>query len=301
MFKSTWRCDLTLDSQCSITSGDPDRLVDSIRRGADLRIQTAFRHNEHIDTASASDELIREVAEFKTTYLMDDRFVAGIMTNRQPVQLPDGFGPRPSMSFFLYNQDGQQAIARPFLDGVPTSGAPGPSPCDDHSAMPNYHQIDGYDGDTNAPSSNFVYAFDTFRYLVRDDWMEVLAHDREGQVVSGSIDELAEAFADGADVKVAIRGLCADVEAEAPCMMDHEVFVPIGYSYYYTAQQCYIGAAHPTVRVRPAIPLRYHSNAWDFGWLLPRTDGFCARLLNDPYTLQFHRSERRYAMRWFVR
>ncbi len=84
-------------------------------------------------------------------------------------------------------------------------------------------------------------------------------------------------------------------------MMDHEVFVPIGYSYYYTAQQCYIGAAHPTVRVRPAIPLRYHSNAWDFGWLLPRTDGFCARLLNDPYTLQFHRSERRYAMRWFVR
>jgi len=32
------------------------------------------------------------------------------------------------MPFFLYNQNGQQAIARPFLDGVPPSGKPGPSP-----------------------------------------------------------------------------------------------------------------------------------------------------------------------------
>ncbi len=301
MFKTKWRCDLTLDSQRAVVSGDPDRLADSIRRGADLRIQTAFRHNEHIDTDSPSNERIEEVAEFKTTYLLEDRFVAGIMTNRQPVQLPDGFGPRPSMSFFLYNQDGQQAIARPFLDGAPVAGAPGLSPCDDHSAMSRYHQLDAFDGDTNAPSSNFIYDFETFRYLVRDDWTEVLSHDREGEVLSGGIDGLAEAFVAGADVKVAIRGLCADVEAGEVCSMDHEVFVPIGYSYYYTEQQCYIGAAHPTVRVRPDIPLRYHTKAWDFGWLLPRTDGHCPRLLNDPYTLQFHRSAGRYAMRWFVR
>lgn len=301
MYQSKWRCDLTLDSGRAIVSGDPERLADSIRRGADLRIQTAFRHNEHIDIDSPSDERIEEVAEFKTTYLMEDRFAAGIMTNRQPVQLPDGFGPRPSMSFFLYNQDGQQAIARPFLDGAPATGQPGPSPCDDYRAMTKYHQLDGFDSATNAPSSNFIYDFEIFRYLVRDDWSEVLSHSPEGEVLSGAVKELAEAFVEGADVKVAIRGLCADVEKGQPCGMNHEVFVPIGYSYYYTQQQCYIGASHPTVRVRPAIPLRYQSRSWDFGWLLPRTDGHCARLLYDPYTLKYQRSEGRYAMRWFVR
>jgi len=49
------------------------------------------------------------------------------------------------------------------------------------------------------------------------------------------------------------------------------------------------------------VPLRYTSGGWDFGWLMARTDGYCARLLNDPYTLQFGRSNGRYAMRWFAR
>jgi hypothetical protein len=52
----------------------------------------------------------------------------GFMTLRQPIALPDGFCPRASMSCFLYNQNGQQAIARLLLDGVPTSGTPGTSP-----------------------------------------------------------------------------------------------------------------------------------------------------------------------------
>ncbi len=301
MVSSAWRCALALDSQREIIKGDGDSLVDAIRRGADLRVQTAFRHNEHIDTDSSSNELIDEVSEFKTTYLLEDRFAAGIMTNRQPVQLPDGFGPRPSMSFFLYNQDGQQAIARPFLDGKPATGEPGVSACEDHSAMPRYHQLDGFDGDTNAPASNFIYDFEHFRYLVRDDWTEVLSHDAAGSVVSGSMAELVEAFRAGCDVKVAIRDLCADVRSGDVSTLSHEVFIPIGYTYYYTEQQLFIGAAHPTVRVAPSIPLRYSSRAWDFGWLLPRTDGYCARLLNDPYTLEFHRSDARYAMRWFVR
>ena len=301
MYSSKWQCALTLDSQRNVIAGDGGALSDAIRRGADLRVQTAFRHNEHIDTTSPNDELVEEVAEFKTTYLLDDRFAAGIMTNRQPVQLPDGFGPRPSMSFFCYNQDGQQAIARPFLDGPPQAGTRGPAPLDDHSAMPKYHQLDGFDTDTNGPSSNFIYAFECFRYLVRDDWTEILAHDAEGNATGGSIDDLAKAFVEGADVKVAIVGLCDDVAGGQASSMPHEVFLPIGYSYYYTNQKLYIGAAHPTVRVSPSIPLRYGSEMWDFGWLLPRTDGYCARLLNDPYTLEFHRSEARYAMRWFVR
>jgi hypothetical protein len=54
------------------------------------------------------------------------------------------------------------------------------------------------------------------------------------------------------------------------------------------------------VRVRPAIPLRYTSRGWDFGWLMARTDGHVARWLCDQYTLTFHKSEARYAIRWFV-
>ncbi len=34
---------------------------------------------------------------------------------------------------------------------------------------------------------------------------------------------------------------------------------------------------------------------------MARTDGFVARLLLNPYTLQFERSQGHYPMRWFVR
>ena len=63
----TIRTVLTLNSDRSIRSGSTADLVDAIRRGADLRIGTAFRHNEHIDTSSSSNELIEEVAEFRQT------------------------------------------------------------------------------------------------------------------------------------------------------------------------------------------------------------------------------------------
>ncbi len=223
------------------------------------------------------------------------------MTLRQPISLPDGFGPRPSMSFFMYNQDGQQAIARPFLDGPPAQGTMGPSPLDDHSAMPKYHQQDSFDAGTNAPSSNFIYDFNVFRYLVRDDWQVVLAHEADGTVRSGSVDDLGDAFSAGCELKVGIRGICADLAASPGEAIDHEIFVNVGSGYYYTAQKLFIGGTIPAVRVRPAVPMRYTSKGWDFGWLMPRSDGFCARLLNDPYTLQFHRSSGRYAMRWFAR
>ena len=63
-----WKCVLQLDPQRRTTGGSPQALVDAIRRGADLRIGTEFRHNEHIDTDSDSNELIREVAEFGVTF-----------------------------------------------------------------------------------------------------------------------------------------------------------------------------------------------------------------------------------------
>jgi hypothetical protein len=296
-----WRCVLELDNRRQVIGGSAEALCAAIRRGADLRIYTEFVHNEHIDPASPNDELVREVSEFRATYLVDDRWCAGIMTLRQPIALPDGFGPRPSMSFFLYNQDGQQAIARPHLDGGAANGTLGPADLDDWRAYPKYHQQDAWDAGTNAPSSNFVYDFEAFRYYVCDDWQEVLAHDASGQVSAGSIDDLAAAFEAGAEVKAAIRDLCSDLAPAGAPPVGHEVCIQAGPGYYYSRQKLFIAGSHPLVRVRPAIPMRYTSRAWDFGWLMPRTDGRVAMLLYDPYTLAVRRREGQFSVRWFAR
>lgn len=296
-----WRSVLTLDHTRKIVAGSAQQLRDAIRRGADLRIGSEFRHSEHIDPKSTNDEVIRESMDMRVTYLVEDRWCAGIVTLRQPVMLPDGFGPRPSLSFFLYNEDGQQAIARPYLDGPPAAGPRGPSPINDHSDMPKYLEQDNWDAKTNAPSSNFIYDFDVFRYFVRDEWTEALRHDAKGTVLSGSIDGLAKAFTEGAEIKVGVRGLCADLAENPQRAPAHEVFIQVGACYYYTRQKLFIAAAHPLVRVRPSVPLRYRSQAWDFGWLLLRTDGHVARLLYDPYTLGHRRSLEHHEIRWFYR
>lgn len=290
---TSWTSTLTLDSSRQIIAGSEAALVDAIRRGANCRVYTEFRHNEHIDTNSASDEKIREVAEFAVTYLVDDRWAAGVMNLRQPVSLPDGFGPRPSMSFFLYNQDGHQAIGRPHLDGQQTV----PTPADGTIDMPKYHLHESWDEASNAPSSNFIYDFDTYKFYVDDTWQEVLHHDDAGQVRSGSIDALATAFSDGAAVKVGIGGLCEDFGSD----LAHEAFVETGSGYYYTEQQLFIAGAHPLIRVRPSIPMQYQSKSWDFGWLVLRTDGAVAYRRCDPYSLAFNDEDRRHAIRWFVR
>lgn len=291
---------LTLNSDRSIRDGSYTALADAIRRGADLRIATAFRHNEHIDPASTSTETVEEVAEFRETCLLDDRWTAAFMTLRVPVDIPVGFGPRPSISLFLYNQNGEQAIARPYLDGAPVSGDFGAGPLDDHSAMPRYHQHDSWDAATNAPSSNFIYDFDSYRFLVNDRWRELLSHAADGSVVAGSVTELADAFGRGLPVKLGIRGLWADLTPPGESVLEHEVFIHAGSCYYYTEQKLFMTGTHPLVRVRSAIPLRYASRNWDFGWLMARSDGQVARWLCDPYTLTFQRSQARCAMRWFV-
>jgi len=296
-----WKSVLTLDSARKRVAGSEDELARAIRRGADLRIYTEFRHNEHLDTSSENDELVQEVSEFRVTYLLDDYWTAGIMSLRMPIEPPGGFGPRPSMSFFLYNQDGRQAIARPHLDGRECAGQRGPAELDDFSSMPKYHQFDNWDVGTNAPSHNFVYDFETFRFCVRDDWREVLSHTAEGRVLSGSLEELTEAFASGVEIKVAVCGLCDDVEGSTGEPHDHELFVQTGPSYFHTEQKLFVAGTHPVIRVEPAIPLQYASGNWDFGSLMVRTDGLVARWLADPYTLKFTKSESRHDVRWFVR
>jgi len=155
---SDWTCVLELDRNRKITGGSETSLADAVRRGADLRIYTEFYNHEHLDVKSKNTELVKEVSDFRTTYLVADRWTAGIMTLRMPISPPDGFGPRASMSFFMYNQDGRQAIARPFLEGGIAVGKPGPSPLDDHSDMPKYHQLDAW---TPGPTHRAAILFTT--------------------------------------------------------------------------------------------------------------------------------------------
>ena len=302
---SGWTCALELNPDRSVRSGSQDALAAAIRRGADLRIGTNFRHDEHIEPGSANPEVVNEVSDFRVTCLIEGRWVAGFMTLRMPITPPEGFGPRASMSFFLYNQNGQQAIARPHLDGVSSRGEPGPST---NSVLPDYqspkyHEQDAWDTETNAPSANFIYDFDVYRFFVRDEWREVLGHTENGEPAAGSLDELVAAFREGSEVKVAIRGLCDDLGAPSASIptMDHEVFVHCGPCYYNTERRIFSTGSQPVVRVAPAIPLRYQSRNWDFGWLMPRNDGSVARWLCDPYTLRFAKSDSRHAIRWFVR
>lgn len=295
----SWTSVLKLDSRRQVTFGNNDALCAAIRQGAQLRISTEFIYNEHVDTSSDNSEPVHEVSDFPVTYLVEDRWVAGIMSQRMPISPPEGFGPRASMSFFMYNQNGQQAIARPYLDGPPVDGPHGPSTVSVHPDMPKYHLQDSWDSDTNAPSSNFIYDFNYYNYIVRDDWEEVYSHTAKGEPVFGKLDTLYDAFMEGREVKVGIRGLCDDLTEGSA--IDHTVFVQTGPGYYCTERKLFCAGTQPVVRVRPEIPMLYTSDAWDFGWLMPRTDGFVDRWLCNPYTLQFHKSPGYYAIRWFVR
>ena len=297
----SWRCVVELNAQRQVVAGSPADLAAVISRAADLRIQTEFVHNEHIDVNSPSRERVREVAEFGVTYRIQQEWVAGIMSLRQPIELPAGFGPRSSMSFFLYNQDGTQAIARPYLDGLAVVAEPGPATPEPPPDMPKYHVLDGWDAGTNAPCQNFVYDFDVYRYCVNDSWIEVLRHSATGEVLTGSLAALVDAFSSGCAIKLGVSGLCASLASDCEDGLEHEVFVQGGSAYYYTEQKLFLIGSHPLVRVAPAVPMRYASRNWDFGWLLVRSDGQVVYRRCDPYLLQFSDHALRCAIRWFVR
>lgn len=289
---------LQLDMQRTLIGGSPEELRKAIRNAADLRIYTEFRHNEHIDLTSDNSEMIREVSDFPATYLIDNRWVAGMMTLRQPVTLPDRFGERPSMSFFMYNENGQQAVARPFLDG---QGVNIPDPenwpgCD----ITKWHDISMADQTTQAPSHNFVYDFYSYKYLVQEGWEEVLSHDSEGNVIFGSPQALDEASEMGWEIKVGIKGICNGLWGEEE-QMEHELFIKTGPHYYYSETNYMVAETRPFVRVKPAIPMEYASHNWDFGWAIVRSDGHVAGLYYDPYTLKPQKVFGRHAIRWFIR
>ena len=293
-----WTRVLTLDEDRQITSGSTDALNDAIRRGADLHVVTRYRHAEHVDAGASENEVVDENMDFRLTCLIDDRWSAGFTTARVPVVPPDGFGPRPSLSLFLYNQDGLQALARPFLDGQTVAGDPAVADMPDGVDVPRYHAIDSYDADTLAPIRTYIYDFDFFHYLVRDAWREVAVHEAGTPAPPTAVAELGKAFTSGSDVKVGISGLNDDLASGTP--LPHEVFVHVDHLYHYKDSGLLIAATQPVVRTSPAIPVVYHSGAWDFGWLMARSDGNVDRWLCDPRTQKFAKSRTTNRIRWFV-
>lgn len=172
-----WTLALALDEKREITEGSTEALNDAIRRAADLHVVTRYRHAEHVDSGANSNDVVDENMDFRVTCLIDDRWSAGFTTARVPVVPPEGFGPRPALSLFLYNQDGLQALARPFLDGQTGAGDPAVADMPDGVDVPRYHAIETADAETPAPIRTYIYDFDFFHYRVRDAWRQVAEHE----------------------------------------------------------------------------------------------------------------------------
>lgn len=298
-------CVLELDQYRNVIGGSQQNLIDSINRGADLRIYTEFRHNEHIDTSSDNNQLIKEVSDFPCTYVIDGRWVSAMMTLRQPVTLPDRFGDRPSMSFFMYNQNGIQCVARPFLDRAGQKEQIGLEPPEmfngrkEEKPMLRMHPINASSDNNKAVWSNFIYDFYSYKFFANERWVEVYAHDENGNVTFGSAKALEEASEKGYEIKVGISGICDELNGEKG--LSHQVFIETGPHYYYTESNFMVAETRPFVRVVPKIPTTYDDKNWDFGWAIVRSDGHVAGLWYDPYTLKYTRTYSKHAMRWFVK
>ena len=301
-----WSTVLELAPDRSEAAGSKAALADAIRRGADLRIYTEFLYEEHILPGGgdpALDGPIREVIDFRETLLIDDRYVAGITTLRQPLEPPHGFNGRdPKMSFFMYSMDGDQALANLVLSEVDEPAAPGvrrvvPTPAD----MPKMGAQEFFDLGTTGPSRNFVYDMETYRFIVRDEWREVLAHDADGYVTAGSFAALEDAQIAGREIKVGIRDLGAELAPEGQAAAPHETFTLVGSGFLHVRAGLYVTLTHPLVRIAASVPIRYRSGNWDVAWVFLRTDGQAQVRRIDPYTRHWDDRSARFACRWFVR
>ena len=294
MGPSQWRCVLRLGQRREVVSGSRADLAAAARGGADLRSYSTFDYGEHMSAPGSDVGLVQEMMNFGVVYWLEADHVAGIQTTRYPADCSLGFVDCPSLSFFLVNDCGQAGIARPFLQQTEGTGALAGDP------PPKYHTLDQWDQDTRSPSENYVYEFGEYAFWVNERWEQVLAHDAEGHATFGSLQALQEAFRAGRSVKVGIAGLCADLAPAGERSVEHEVFVEMGPIYNHEDQGFLGGESLPLVRVNAAAPLAYRTGNWNFGWILPRTDGVVHGLVIDPYTREFQRIESRHATRWFV-
>jgi len=292
-----WNCVHELNAAREPVAGSAAELAAAVSRGADLRLYTTFGWVDHMGTEHPDQGEVEESIDLRVTYLLRGDWVAALTPLRYPADAGMGFGKQPSFSFYMYNQDGQFGIARPSLD--PLQQLPdSPRPPD---FGPHYHLLDWHAGSTRSPSHNAVYDFNCYRWIVRDDWREVLSHDDRGEAVSGSLEALIDAFRAGCSVKVGVRDLCRELADPGQPAIEHETFVELGSMYYHREGGFHSGESLPLVRIGPAVPLHYTASNWNFGWILPRTDGTVFHLAVDPYTREFVRTSGRYAARWFVR
>lgn len=291
-----WTLAYASDKTRTPTAGSAQALREAIGRGADLRIYTTFDWMEHMGAILPGSGLIQETIDHRVTYLLDNRWVAALTALRYPANCGLGFGAEPSLSFFMYNQDAQFGIARPYFQNAPGNSRQ----LAKFDFGPMYHVIDHCDDATDSPSHNAFYDFGEYRWLVCDDWQELLAHDADGAMTSGSLESLCDAFRSGHSIKVGVKNLCRELAPPGSQPVEHEVFVELGSMYNHTAQGFLSGESLPLVRIAPGIPLRYASGNWNFGWILPRTDGTVFHLVIDPYTREIQQRSARYAIRWFA-
>jgi hypothetical protein len=310
-----WTVALELDPHRRVVGGSKQALVDALARGADLRMYTEFVFEEHIEPGWTGDPslrgLIREVIDFRQTIIVDGRHAAGMTTLRQPLHPPFGFnGTDAKMAYFFYTSDADQAranllIAGPDADQARAPGAPTPGTHVTNPAppdMPKMSPEEAYDLGTLGPSRTFVYDMEVYRFIVRDSWEELLAHDADGTPIRGSIDAIEAAQIAGRELKVAISGLGAEVADRVGLpALEHEVVSNLGSGFFHVGPRLYNALTHPIVRLAPTVPLAYRSQGWDLVWVHLRTDGQATVRRLDPWTQTWSDTRTRFAARWFAR
>ena len=298
----TWDCLLELDANRNPVAGGRRAVCDALGRGADLRLYSEWYFEEHVAPElgrPASDDergLCQEVIDFRQVIRVGDDDAAGVTTLRQAILPILGFNPSgpARMSFFKYNVDGSQGCANVLLDDNAPINEPGRTQVvPAREDMPKMSEVELHDEGTKAPSANFVYDFERYRFFVRDDWRELLDHEADGAVNSGSFKALHEAHHAGCELKVAIR----DLADGAP----HEVFSLVGTTWIHTGRGELEALTHPLVRIIADTPLKYTSGRWDVAWIFLSTSGEATLRRLDPYRRTFTDRKLRLACRWFAR
>lgn len=286
---------LSLNAQRKIVHGSTRLLNRKLAGGADLRISTGFRHNEHIDPASPDDQLVNETSTFAETVLIDGKWSAGFMTLRQPVQLLRGFGEANALSLFVYNQDGSQGLARLGLDGTI-----------DRTVRRDFEEDAGaktrtfaiHDEKTAGVSTSFIYEFENFDFFVTDSYRELYAHDRNGRRTNGRLGDLERAYRRGRGIKLAVKGLSEVLWGDTGHV--DEIFLHCGSSYHYTESRMMITSSLPFVSVPADIPLAYKPRSFLYCWIVARSDGHLEVRTFDVFKRRWKTRSARLPLRWFA-
>ncbi len=86
-----WESAMKLDEdRATVVSGSTSRLQEMVASGSDIRVVTQFRHNEHVDAASANAELVLEPSSFPIT--------VALCGSHPQSPLPAALSPLPELS-----------------------------------------------------------------------------------------------------------------------------------------------------------------------------------------------------------